>query len=361
MWCGEYGINTFSYYHKLTSTQKRDIIKRLDELIWFKEIVSDDREKTYVYLSDFYACRGIKIWVSRYKGKSWSLIIVVHPMLVLDDPCRSALYQPVDKKEYRKIVKEVDRLLETVNVPCSVDKMKLCRVDIASTLFCGVGTPLDEYIQILKKSVLLPHYKLGSFREREHKAKDYKRANKHSYKQYCKSAAFFAYDKTAQLEMVDAFPAALIDERTLRLEVQLQQKGMEKWVGRDGMDGSNWSILKKLGEDPEEILLWYLDRLQPAGVYYLCYSDAADMIETKVKGKKNRERMLYLLRKTSDSESLTTALEKLREKYDLSKGQYKTVLNSFHELGISPITLANNSDYDDVFSLSHLLRCLFYE
>lgn len=48
---------------------------------------------------------------------------------------------------------------------------------------------------------------------------------------------------------------------------------------------------------------------------------------------------------TSDSESLTAALEKLREEYQLSRRQCKGVLKQFKKLGVSPVTLKNSSDY----------------
>lgn len=56
--------------------------------------------------------------------------------------------------------------------------------------------------------------------------------------------------------------------------------------------------------------------------------------------------MLYLLRKTSDKDSLTAALDALRKKFNLSKSQCNTILNKFKNLGISPITLRNDSDFD---------------
>ena len=150
--------------------------------------------------------------------------------------------------------------------------------------------------------------------------------------------------------MVDAFPAALIGKHVLRLEAQLRRAGMRKWVGKDGMDGNNWSILKKLGEKSDEILRWYIKRLQPVHAPYVRYRDAVELIES-VKRKKNRERMRYLLRKTTDSESLTAALEKLTNEYNLSKGQCRSILKKFEKFGICPISLTNNSDYDELPSI----------
>lgn len=143
----------------------------------------------------------------------------------------------------------------------------------------------------------------GKFRENEHKAKDCKAANKHSCKQYCKSTAFFAYDKTAQLEMIDAFPDVLIGKRVLRLEAQLRRKAMKKWAEKDAVDSGNWAIIKVLGRSAEQVLDWYLIRIQPVKGDYLRYQDAVEAV-SQVRGKKTGERMLYLLRKASDSDAL---------------------------------------------------------
>ena len=96
----------------------------------------------------------------------------------------------------------------------------------------------ESYLRILKKGLLLPHYHLEWFRKNERKAKDIKAANTHSYKQACQSAAFFSYDKTAQLEMIGRFPDRLIGKRVLRLEVQLRRKGIRKWVCEDDLDNT---------------------------------------------------------------------------------------------------------------------------
>lgn len=351
MWDKEFGIDSFSCYHTLTSKQKRKIMERLKMRPGFRTEISDYYEDSYSYLSDCLVDEGVRIWLRRSGERPWGLLVVVHPMLVLGSSDRSALYQPKKKSEYQEIVKRVDKLLESVNILLSIDKMKLYRVDTTANLIFNKKSSVDEYIRIIKKSALLPHYQLDHFREKEHKTKDAKAANKHSHKQYCKSAAFFAYDKTAQLEMIDSFPIALVGRHILRLEAQFRRAGMRKWVG-NGMDGSNWNILKKLGESSEKVLQWYIKRLQPVHAPYVRYRDAVELIES-VKGKKNRERMLYLLRKTSDSESLTTALEKLGKKYNLSKGQCKNVLKSYEKLGISPITLTNSSDCDELPSVFH--------
>ena len=144
--------------------------------------------------------------------------------------------------------------------------------------------------------------------------------------------------------MIDWFSDTLAGKKVLRLEIQLRWKALKKWVD-NGELGSNWEIIQSVCKNQEKIIKWYLGRTQPKG-QYVRYKDAVDLINGAKLKKKTRDRMLFLLRKTSDKESLTSALEALQMEYSLSKGQSKTVLKKFQKLGISPITLANHSDFN---------------
>ena len=151
--------------------------------------------------------------------------------------------------------------------------MKLNRADVTMNLVFPETRLVDAYLRILKNSLILPHYKLDWFREEEHKAKDCKSANAHSHTQRCKSASFFVYDKTAQLEMINKFPASSADKKILRLEAQLRRGAMRKWVGKDEME-STYKTLKSLCGQGEKIILWYLRRIQQPGGRYVRYKDA---------------------------------------------------------------------------------------
>ena len=335
------GIDTFCCYHVLTSCQKSKIVEALTHSPGFCKVGDDYWANTVLFASTCFINRGVKLSVFRKEGGPWGLFVIVHPMLVLGKLDRSMLYLPQRKKEYKEIVKAVDTLLKTVHVPCSIDDMKLSRIDVTANLIFQDKAVVEQYLHILKKGCLLPHYRFEYFKENEQKAKDCKLANQHSYKQSCKSAAFFVYDKTAQLEMIDKFPKTLHGKHILRLEAQLRRKVMKKWVS-NGEIGSNWNLLEELGHNTAKILRWYLKRTQPVQAPCVRYEDAAAKVST-VKNTKTQERMLYLLRKTSDSRDLTSALEKLKEHFNLKKGQVSHVLKKFDKLDISPVTFPNSS------------------
>lgn len=97
------------------------------------------------------------------------------------------------------------------------------------------------------------------------------------------------------------------------------------------------------------------ERMQPDCRKYLRYKDALSKIEKAKLSIHTRERMLYLLRKTSDSETLNAAIKKMKEKFSLSKSQCDTILKKFSKLGFSPITLTNDSEYEELPSFPVIL------
>lgn len=175
----ELGIDSFSYYYKLTSKQKSKILEHLKAKKKFRIERDDYESDTHIYFSSYFKDDGIKIWIERIKGNPWGMLIVVHPLLVLGDPDRSALYQLREKSDYNRLVKRVDRFLKTVDVPCSIYDMKLYRVDVTANLLFEDEAYVMEYLRILKKSCLLPRFQLDWFRENEHKAKDCKAAEEY--------------------------------------------------------------------------------------------------------------------------------------------------------------------------------------
>ncbi|MCF2661505.1 hypothetical protein [Pseudoflavonifractor phocaeensis] len=346
------GIDSFSCTYSLTPKQKSSILGALRIRPKFQTRCSDYFDCTYDYTSDCFAGQGIKLRVSRHKGSLWNLTVTIHPTLLLGDTDRSALFHP-NKKTVKEVMHGADTPLKQIHCPCKLKDMKLYRVDVTANLIFETAALVEGYLRILKKSLILPRYHVEQFKKGEGKAKDCKEANRHSYKQSCTAASFFAYDKTAQLEMIAASPASLVGKRVLRLEVQLRRKGMRKWVSKDHMD-NNGKVLKMLYEKAGDILRWYLGRLQLKGQRHVRYKEAKEMIDG-LRSKKTRERMLYLLRKASDRKSLSAAIEDLRAEFGLKSGQINRVLKKFDKLGISPITLTNADGEESLPALAGFL------
>lgn len=176
----------------------------------------------------------------------------------------------------------------------------------------------------------------------------------HSYKQSCKSAAFFAYDKISQLEMLDEHSSDLTDRHILRLEVQLNSNGMKKWLDTDDRS-SAWKTISALSSQHFRILKWYLARILPVAGDHIPYSEAARRIES-LRNSKTKERLKCFLRKQSDCKDLQTALAKTAELFNLSKSKTRKLLVKCRAIGLNPITLKNEDKHERLPSLLTILK-----
>jgi len=163
---------------------------------------SDYFEKNKVYFSGLYADTGIKLFLYEIPGKLYRIRIQIEPCRVLGSENPLDLYEPT-KKTYRQLVKHCDQLLVAIYAPLSIDAMKISRGDGTENIKFSSLEELCEYLRILKKSSSIPHYKLKTFNKKEGKAKDPVLANRNSFCVASKSATFLAYNKTAQLNMIE--------------------------------------------------------------------------------------------------------------------------------------------------------------
>jgi len=345
-----YGIDTVSFYVVLTHSQKNTILRRMTEhkKAFFTE--EDNYERgVYSYRSEYLAEQGIKLRVAKYGNTPWGLYILVHPALALGNTDRAALYQP-NKENYKKLAKVVDTKLKKYEVPVQMEKMSMLRADVTINLFFSNGEFVCQYLKTFRKCLLIPHYKLSHFREDDHKAKNPEKANKHSYKQFCKSAAYFAYDKAAQLQMIDKFPESLADKHVLRLEAQLSSKAIRKWINSDDF-GKHRKVLEQLVENGAGIHKWYLKRMGLLLGEHLRYEDAVKMVDG-VKNEKTRKHMHAVMKALGyNNANLTNVFRRL----DITPRIAKKALDKFEKIGISPITVPNDSPIKRLPGLADLI------
>ena len=335
------GVHTYSVGMVLTYRQ----FKKIQDACYETGCVQDTSNiwevKEQLYCNAYHN-QGIKVFLHRISGELYQLRVRIEPCRVLGDAVPTALFQP-DKWSYRQMVKSVDKLLKNLKVPCSIDNMKISRCDLTANIEFSSQEELMEYLRILKKSLIIPRYRYVYFEKRGQKVNDWKIANAHSYCLSCKSASFLIYDKVAQLEMIDRSDETLLNKHILRLEAELKRPALKMHLGKKRMC-DNRSILIAAGLKCPKVINWYINRLQPKCDQYLRYEDAVEQIKhVQLLKEKTRNGMLCLLRKTSDKDSLTTALEHLKIRENLSNSQCNSILKKFKRLGISPITLRNDS------------------
>lgn len=296
--------------------------------------------------------KGIKVFLFAKHGQYYRIRIQLDSSLTIDKNAPTGLL--INSKDIKKMTNGVDRALNDLNVPLKLDSMKMGRIDLTINIIFSSNKELMEYIRLLKKGRIIAKYKLSAFDPEDNKAKDPDRANEHSYCISCKSASFFAYDKIDELEMVGRIPKNTIENNILRLEIQFKRPALKKHLGEEALE-SNEKLLSAAIQKSAFVVAWYLKRMQPDCRKYLRYKDALTKIKKEQLSKHTRERMLYLLRKTSDCETLNASIKKMKEKFSLSKSQCDTILKKFSKLGFSPITLTNDSEYEELPSFSVIL------
>lgn len=335
----EYGIDTVNFYYQLTREQSYDVLRRLKAQPGYIPLKEDVLHDEYSFTSAWLTDRGIRLQIRKRHNTPWYLSLILHPATLLGDDRPSALFH-CTKQRYEVFTRVADKLLEPLELPCKVSEMTVTRVDVTTDIHFAYQESVDAYLRILKRSRILPHFKPDGFRPDDKKVEDCGLANSRLHKQTCKSASVFIYDKAEQLKSLKSRQGKT-DGHILRFECQLRRRALEKRLKKSGL--SSQQLLEEASDKAMKIIAWYVKRLQPKGTVVHYYK--AQQIIDAVRSEKTWEQMQYLLRKVSDSQSLTAALKKLKACYGLSDAQVNRLLDQFASLGISPITLEDKSKF----------------
>lgn len=355
----ETGIHTFSLYHKLPYTQAQNLIESLTERGCCYPLVENKWGYDGIYKSKLFADSGIEIYIYRYYSHSGFTLRITPCSLLKGSYAAEKLYHPTPEKNWR-VMDRLSNILDDLEVKSDLgeiiyaDEMSICRVDPCINLYLDSDDEVLEYLRILKKSTLIPHYNMDEFRRVSSRVQNIKEANMHSYRIKSKKATFTAYNKIYELQQGNRCPDGLNEAHILRIEAESKRDALIKRLDRDEIC-SNGKFLKSTAKNANGILVNFLKRMQVGTGNHVRYCDAEARIETAKLADKLKDRMLYLIRKVSDS-NLSSALDSMRKEYDLNNNQCERILNRFDELGISPITLRNNSQFESLPSLISILQ-----
>ena len=340
------GVHTYAVGMTLTAAQYHAIKNRLGKLL--RKSTGDYWSKAEHYMVDSFREKGMWLYLSRM-DTIYRVKVRIEPCRVLASGDPTALFQ-ADKKQYRAMVEKVDSLLQPCGLPRSIDRMKISRMDLTCDLTFQEAGVVQQYIRTLQKSFVLPHYKRVCFREGDGKAKNVREANKHS----CRQAAFFAYNKTAQLQMIGRLPEERLGKRVLRLEAELNRGAIKQHLGKQK---SNYQFLKQGVKRAGKVIDWYLKRVYKDNTSsHLRYEDAVACIAGQRWKDKTKERAAYLLRKVSDSESMNAAIRKTAEKFGIKRQTAMGLVKKLEQAGVNPVTLTNACEYEQMENLRNILK-----
>jgi hypothetical protein len=309
--------------------------------VYIQENANCFEDKLNIFYIGNFRKNGISIYMYKPESKSNEF----QPYIIKVKINFRYIYGPGDATEIFEYSREnLQAAVEHANMlMCSLDKelafnsMTLRRVDLCVNVeFENKG--MDEvgnFLRLIGKMKIPKNYIQRMF--------DDKDSNKRSFCIENGSVGFKAYDKI--YEVIDNGHERYCDDfnpdrQLLRFEITLKQRKIAEIAKQKNLSCETDVLLDYLCSNSKLIMKEYIFKFFPSGSY--ChYSTAMDIIEICGKSKKLRDRMWYLLTKTSECKNINNAMELTAEEYALTDKQQEKLLSAFEEIGINPVTLKN--------------------
>ncbi len=335
------------------------------------EVYKGHHGRSRIICNTKFSKSGMIIYANQIKGQGKSGVIVrVNPCVVLSNRYEpTELYKPTEKS-LCKLSNQVNEYLESFDYTygskppeffdplLDVDQMSLNRIDPCANILCDSEEEMKQLKRLFTKAAIIPHYWRDSFPKDSRMVKNPAEANKHSYRQSCGSnkskkksrknrASITVYDKKYQLQQIDRCPVELMDKNVLRIEAELTRSAFLHMV-KEADKNNPLDLIKAVYDKTPRILYKYMKRMFLVEGVFVTYNEAVECINSANFKAATKEKMLYLVRKTSDSDNLKNALDKTQNEFNLSDQGITRLLKKFEKLGINPITLPNNSKIEQI-------------
>lgn len=229
------------------------------------------------------------------------------------------------------------------------EDLSLSRVDLTWNLYFPEETDLTELIRLFKHG---HHSKTAKVKQFHNSVKD-----KHSFRLEFSDMTLTVYDKNFQVTRKGQTIENETDGTNI-LRIELSMKRNAYYRALDLKAGEKLSydlILHKLYNHGRKLICKQMEKLFPCDGTHLPYQRAKRMIEKKIMNHKTQEQMLYLLEKTSRSNTLRHAIEKTQEKYSIGKKGMKSLLKQFDEINVNPVTFQKDSKIKKLQSFRKML------
>lgn len=356
----EYGyriaLHTFQLVKVLTNKASKKLISRLYKeskeqyRVFEKQNDADNKQ----VICNRYAGKGIVIKVRVSGSFPDSIELRVNPIKLLGYKHPSTMTFMPSPLELNKLENAVNEILKEMQLPFEFADMSISRIDSCCDFFFYDQDYVDLYLKVIKKGLLPTNYRRTYFSKKKHD--DAKEMNKHSFRIHCKEVTITAYDKVFEVKHEDILEPDNNPYPTLRIEVSVKRTTIVKKMNKkESIQHDNKTLLLEQYRMSRELVCYYIDRINWAAERYVSYEVAELIIDESRFSAKVRQRMKYLLRKTSDSDNISNAIEKLKSKFGLKAGGIKTIKTNFDKLNISPITLPNRSEVKILINVSYLI------
>ena len=274
---------------------------------------------------------GITLLIYQSHDKSNGISFVVNPSTLLKGKYQpTELWEPTPKS-CQKLLLGLDSCMDELGFDCNAGDLSLSQMDLTMNLWLDDDADMDEIIRIFQKCKFPRHFKRVHLKEKE--------PDRHYFGIQTKDVLVKAYDKVFELKYKDRCPAKLADKNLLRIEVSLKREAFLEKLSLKRSD-SLYDMLDTGHQYVQYIVEGYLYKMFHCSGEFVPYKQAKKVIEENIAGQRLQEQMLYLLKETSRSAGLDTAVRMLEDKYkNVDHRKLKQIYSAFDELGVNVITL----------------------
>ena len=321
---------------------------RLTEFGELIPIKADTDNVTHLYESHCLADQGISL-IRTYQSPNASNCIsfAINPQTLVKQKYQPIkLFHPTERKCERILDKLMDAadhigLADLNDSRITEDRFSLSQIDVTMNCWFEDGTNLEPYIRLFGKSNIPRHF---------HRVK-----NKHGYF-CCKNGtvSIKAYDKIRELSERGHLPDKLEDKSILRIEVSMKRGKFLTELDLNKND-SLFEMLDTAYADGQRIIDHYLEKLFPCVSDHYPYSETEKKIQKLVKKDKLKNRMLDMLKKTSDKAGLDKAIQSMKES-GLRGNQIDRILEEFDRIDVNPITIRAQPGHDRIPNIHSLIE-----
>lgn len=334
-----FSFHTFQLTKRITFEMLRDIIRneykesKINRYKFYKD------EKSNVWISNRFASKGVKLKLyENPMGKPPHIEAVINPRIAMNDYNYIGIFVHTPKN-MEIMIENINSMLALIDKTLTFESMTLSRIDLCANIEFDTKYELEEYMRLVRKCRIPNGYSREKFKSNQI---DYKLKNKSSFRASRNIDMLTIYNKTIQLEYKKNI---FTEKNILRFELCLYRRSIYD-IGTKKFKNlleTNFDLVNYLAFNSKKYIMLRLDDFFQNGIYF-----RYDMAERIVKNydavsSKMRQRMLYLLKKTSDLSNLNKSLRNLKEEYSLNDRQVEGVLSAFETLGINPVTLSNKS------------------
>ena len=328
-----FGIQTLELYAKdLKYTEVQRVIDYLEGHGNIYKMKSDPYNINRHMKSTYLIEDGVRLRIYQSCIKSNGIGFIINPATLL-----TGEYQPVKlweptRRSVDTLLKKLNKILKLIGLDSvKARDLSLSQMDITTNKWGKKDFDITPIIHFYHKCYIPRHFKALNIED--------KNTRKHLFVMTNNTVTVKAYDKIYELKKNDRCPKSLKDKSILRFEVSLKREAFLKKFDLD-REASLYEMLRAGYEHGAEIMKDYYDKMFPYRGVNVQYDTAKKLIESSIKNPLMREQMLYLLRKTSDSAGLSTAVRKLKDhSKDVDDRRVKKILSEFDKWGIAPITI----------------------